>query len=193
MVDSPLSLALPSQLGARRSHTPTRDAHLDHLALKELRGYRDELAQEETRVAYCRRVLRIQLEITRAGRRDQASDLAFSRALRRGAHSRQFGAGRDAILALVPAGGLPAMPDLSPLPGGAPGKARSADPPEPDGHAAAVLLLAIDGQLAGYQDAVRLRISAATVDLIARYRESPALAVRALPVRPVVPPRQVAC
>lgn len=147
---------------------------LDHLALNELRAYRDELAAEETRIAYCRRVLRIQLEMTQEGRRAATTNAAFAAALARGSRVDRLGPGPAAILDMVPAAGLPALPELAAL---------CQDETTSDA------LLAADRQFAAYQEAVRARFKAATAELIARYKERPTLAARVLPLRPPVQPR----
>jgi hypothetical protein len=164
---------------------PARDEAFDHLALGELRAYREDLAQEETRVSYCRRVLATQLIITREGRSDPSAQAAFRRALERGSHSVQLGAGRAPILAVVPADGLPQLPDLATL------WRRDAPSGDAVDHPAlAAALAATDQQLAAYHVAVRGRMGAATAELIARYRERPTLAVRALPLTPVINRRE---
>lgn len=173
----------PTLKDAGRHALSARTADFDHLALRELRTYRTELGQEETRLAYCRRVISIQRELTHAGRTAPATDAAFRRALRRGSRADQLGTGRDAILALVPADGLPPLPDLLAV---STSSEAAAGPSTP----AVEALTEIEDQLAAYQDSVRLRIQAATAELIARYRERPALAVRALPLTPVMNPRE---
>ena len=163
---------------ARRERPPpARHSHFDHLALEELRAYRDTLAQEETQVSYQRRVLQLTLAEAREGRSTAVADSAYQRAL-------ELSAGRTAILDLVPADGLPALPNA---------EERQVPSTEPASRQPASVIGALteaDRQLAAYQESVRVRIAAATTELIARYRERPTLAVRALPLTPVIHPRE---
>lgn len=154
---------------------PERHQDFDHLALDELRAYREKLAQEETRASYGRRVLQIILADLREGRGAEATRSALHRAL-------DLEAGRSALLERVPAGGLPQIS----------ARVRRLDATASGVEPASALaaLAATDRQLGEYQEAVRVRVAAATAELIARYRERPTLAVRALPLTPVVQPRE---
>ncbi|MEP6463201.1 MAG: hypothetical protein ABJC62_07250 [Frankiaceae bacterium] len=149
--------------------TPTCHQDFDHLALEELRRYREMLADQETRVAYARRILHVALLRVRGGVSERTPGSTRQRTV-------NLVPGRDAILALVPADGLPALPDSA--------LAVSSEP-----AASEPALTERDRLLAAYQAAVHARITAATAELIARYRERPTLAVRALPLTPVVHPR----
>jgi hypothetical protein len=78
-----------------------------------------------------------------------------------------------------PQGELAELPDLSSL------WSREADADDP--VATGALLLALEeaeGQLSTYRNALHKRITAATTELIARYREEPTLCLVALPQPP---------
>ncbi len=136
--------------------------------MEELRAYRDQLAGEETQVPYHCRVLDLALIEARGGPDPPAIDWAATLLAERAA-------GRTAILAFVPADGMPELPQVP----------RGREP----GSTVDTLTEAIR-QLTVYQESLEARITAATTELIARYRERPTLALRALPLTPVVQPRE---
>jgi hypothetical protein len=81
-------------------------------------------------------------------------------------------------VSVVPADDIPPLPNLAEL------WDRRAD--EHDEHAQAELdhdLAAAERQLSEYRQALHRRIADATGELIARYREQPALCLTALPLR----------
>jgi hypothetical protein len=170
---------IPAPPAVPRGRRPPPDRHtdFDHLAIDELRAYRTELAEEESRVSYWRRVLQARVDIVRAG----ATGGASREALRRLLSSDRVGAGRTAVVTVVPASGIPPLPHLDAL------WDRDPVPGDDEGNAAfAEALAAAEQELSGYRRALHERIDAATRELVARYREHPALAVRALPLTPPV-------
>jgi hypothetical protein len=148
-----------------------RAPELAHLSLDALRDYRTELVAEETRVSYWRRILQARL--------DQVIGSDDHRALKRlrgvldehGKSSRRL-----AMLPVVHTEDVAPLPDLAVLwettPGG-------------DGdHAPMVARLTeAEHQLSTYRRELHEKLDAATGELIARYRDEPALALQALPLR----------
>ncbi len=194
-VVSQLPAGAESQRRAQRS-TPGRSTHFDHLALDELRAYRNELAEEETRVSYWRRVLQARIDIVRETDGDQAVARPGARAgsrkrnqpnraaLHRVLAQERVNAGRTALVRIVPAEGLPPLPDLGEL------WQRDAVPGDDAGNTRLMSrLTAAEHELSEYRRSLHQRIDAATDELVARYHERPALAVRALPLSPPVRPR----
>jgi hypothetical protein len=153
--------------------TPVRTDEHAHLSLDELRAYRTTLSQEENRVSYWRRILQARLDLLRAG-----AD-ADSTTLRPVLTDERVGAGRRALVEIVPIDDIPPLPDLAGL------WDRLVDPS--DATAVAALdadLSEAEGQLSEYRSVLHQRIGAATGELIARYRDEPALCLSALPVEP---------
>lgn len=164
----------PSTAAATKRALPERSIHFDHLALDELRAYRNDLTDEETRVSYWRRVLQARIDIVRGG-----TALTQQGALHRLLSTETVQAGRTSLIRLVPSVGLPPLPDL--------GELWTLHPVGGDSAADAELLLrlqAAEVQLSAYRKSLHVRIDEATAELIARYRERPALAIRALPLTP---------
>ena len=159
----------------RRPHRgrpePKHAPELAHLGLEALRDYRQELVAEETRVSYWRRILQARL--------DQVIGSDDHHALRRlrgvlddhGQSSRRL-----ALLPVVKTEDAAPLPDLAVLwettPGG-------------DGdHGPMVARLSdAEQELSSYRRSLHERLDAATGELIARYRDEPALALQALPHR----------
>jgi len=152
---------------------PVRTEEHAHLSLDELRHYRSTLAQEESRVSYWRRILQARLDLLRAGAE------ADSETLRPVLTDARVGAGRRALVEIMPVDDIPPLPDLAGL------WDRLVDA----GDAAAVAALDEDlsraeRQLSEYRAVLHRRIEAATGELIARYRDEPALCLSALPSQP---------
>lgn len=167
----------PTDAVQRDKGPPARHRDFDHLAMEELRAYRDTLADAETQVSYQRRVLQATLAEVRGGRAGPATGWLAGRIS-------ELAAGRAEIMSLVPADGLPQLPDPAhrPTPGPAPAQRGAPETVASLGE--------IERRLAAYQASLEERIAAATTELIARYRERPTLALRALPLTPVVHPRE---
>jgi anti-sigma-K factor RsiG len=152
---------------------PERNSAFDHLPLEKLRAYRAALGEEENRVSYWRRILHARIDIIHAGTAVQPADVDSLRAVL----ARSSGVStRTALLSIVPADKLPSLPDLSnlwdrdPIPGDDAGT-----------DALATELARVERQLSAYRTALHERIGAATVELIARYREEPTLCLSVLP------------
>jgi hypothetical protein len=152
---------------------PERTEEHAHLSLDELRGYRKTLADEESRVSYWRRILQARLDLVRAGA-DADSDT-----LRPVLTDRRVGAGRQALVEIMPVDDIPPLPDLAGL------WDRIVDLDDTTALAALEAdLAAAEQQLSEYRAVLHARIGAATSELIARYRDEPALCLTALPVQP---------
>lgn len=152
---------------------PERSQDLAHLGLDELRAYRTALGHEEAQVSYWRRILQARLDLVRTGSvidRDHLRPvLTDSRVL----------AGRQALVEIVPVDDIPPLPRLAEL-----WDRRVADD-DPAGQATLEQDLGeAEAQLSEYRAALHRRMGLATGELIARYREQPALCLSALPLRP---------
>ena len=148
-----------------------RVPHLEHLELSALREYRQDLLTEESRVSYWRRILQARLD-TSVGR-----DGTPAPKLQSVLSEHQESSRRLAVHTVHDAAGVPPLPDLTVLwESGAGNAADGAD----DGIV--VRLAAAEVELSAYRRALHERLDDATSELIARYREKPALALCALPL-----------
>lgn len=155
--------------GGRRTGRPLpcRALELAHLSLDELRDYRQELAAEESRTTYWRRIAQARLDLVihpddhRALQRLRAVLAQHARSSR-----------RLASLPVTAPGESPELPDLAVL------WETAAHGCAPD---LAARLAAAEQQLSAYSGSLHRRMDAATGELIARYHDQPVLALRALP------------
>lgn len=162
---------------AARKHAarpaPERTVQHAHLSLDGLRDYRKALTAEESKVSYWRRIIQARLDVVRAG-----SDLV-SENLRPVLTDARVGAGRQALVEVLPVDDIPPLPDLAGL------WERQVDPGDPAGTALLEAdLAAAERQLSDYRNALHERLGAATSELIARYRDEPTLCLSALPLQP---------
>ena len=166
----------PAALPARKPQvraTPERSEEHAHLSLDGLRTYRTALTAEESRVSYWRRIIQARLDVVRAG-----SDLV-SQNLKPVLTDERIGAGRSALVEIVPVDDIPPLPDLAGL------WERQADPSDAASIAALEADLGVaEKQLSAYRAALHKRLASATSELIARYRDEPGLCLTALPVQP---------
>lgn len=161
--------------GAARP-VPTRNAEFAHLSLDALREYRRALTAEEGKVSYWRRILQARLDVVTAG--GSARDLDPEH-LRPVLTSERVGAGRQALVQVMPVDDIPPLPSLAEL------WDRSVDRSDVEAYAAFEQDLRVaEAQLSAYRNALHRRIGDATHELIARYREQPALCLSALPLDP---------
>lgn len=154
---------------------PQRCPELAHVSLAGLRSYRDELAAEENRVSYWRRLVQARLDLV-VSRPTRATDLAR---LRDVLTETRGGSRRSALLAVAPTEDVPPLPDLLAL--------WSTDPDpsdEAERDALVARLAAAERELSDYRTALHTRLDRATGDLIARYNEDPLSCLAALPTRP---------
>lgn len=160
--------------GGRPGTRPAeRVAHLRHLSLDELRAYRQELITEESRVSYWRRILQARLDLV-------IGDETSLDRLRTVLSDHQQNSRRLAMLPPDGAAGLPPLPDLAVL-------WQTENGGDADGTLVASLEAA-EQELSTYRRSLHDRLDAATGELISRYRDEPALALRALPL-----PRTAEC
>lgn len=160
--------------GAARP-VPTRNADYAHLSLDALREYRRALTAEEGKVSYWRRILQARLDVVQAGSvRELDQDH-----LRPVLTSERMGAGRQALVEVLPVDDIPPLPSLGEL------WDRRVEREDEEGQAALEEDLRVaEAQLSAYRNALHSRIGEATGELIARYREQPSLCLSALPVDP---------
>lgn len=152
---------------------PTRNDGYGHLSIDALRDYRCALTAEESNVSYWRRILQARLDVVTTG-----GELDTDR-LRAVLTTERVGSGRRALVEVLPIDDIPPLPSLAEL------WDRRVDDHDEAGRAAfAQDLLLAEAQLSAYRSALHGRISEATGELIARYREQPALCLTALPLRP---------
>lgn len=135
--------------------------------LDELRAYRQELIVEESRVSYWRRLLHARLDLT-------AEDTRSLSRVRVVLDEHHAASRRLAMAPLADPDQLPPLPDLVTL-------------WDAQGDASDTELLrrlaAAEHELSAYRRSLHARLDAATGELIARYREDPTLALRALPLQ----------
>ena len=157
----------------RSTAVPERSQEFAHLPLVGLRQYRRALTQEESRVSYWRRIIQARLDVVRT----LGGGGPDVEALKPVLGSDRVGAARTALLDIVPVDDIPPLPNLESL---------WAKDPKPDDEAYNEELMAelakAEAQLSAYRQALHRRLSAATTELIARYREEPSLCLSALPL-----------
>ena len=154
---------------------PERDERFDHLGLDALRDYRAALAAEESRVSYWRRIMQARLDSVREGSGCASADDAHLRPVLEDGRVRQ---GRTALVEVLQSDDIPPLPSLAEL------WDRRVAPSDVAGTARlAADLDDAEQQLSAYRSALHRRLAGATGELIARYREQPALCLVALPLR----------
>lgn len=153
---------------------PERSPEFAHLPLVGLRQYRKALTQEESRVSYWRRIIQARLDVVRALGSDEGPGVE---ALRPVLGQDRVGAARTALLDVIPHDDIPPLPNLESL--------WERDPrPGDEAYNAALMtdLSRAEAQLSAYRSALHRRLSNATNELIARYREDPTQCLSALPL-----------
>ena len=168
----------PSPAPRRKSEArplPVRDAAYAHLSVAALRALRTQLTEEESRVSYWRRILQARLDVVQTGT-GRGLDTARLRPVLSPDRVR---AGRTAIVEVLQRDDVPPLPRLDEL--------WERQVPVDDPAATAALetdLRSAEHELSVYRVALHLRITEATGELIARYREQPDLCLSALPLDP---------
>lgn len=155
---------------------PTRDEAYDHLSLEDLRTYRKALTDEENKVSYWRRILQARLDVVVAGATGRELDPALLRPV---LSTERVGAGRRALVEVLPVDDIPPLPRLGEL-----WERRVADGDTAGQVALEQDLRAAERELSAYRAALHRRIALATGELIARYREQPLLCLSVLPAQP---------
>ena len=162
--------------GAARP-VPARSADYAHLSIDALREYRRALTAEEGKVSYWRRILQARLDVVAAGATNgKAIDAEHLRPV---LTSERVGAGRQALIEVLPVDDIPPLPSLAEL---WDREVRTDD--EAGQEAFQHDLRVAEAQLSAYRNALHRRIADATGELIARYREQPTLCLTALPLEP---------
>lgn len=169
--------AVGGRTAASARPTPERSDDFAHLSLSRLRAYRTALGEEENRVSYWRRIVQARLDLVTAGASVNPADVDSLRTVLAGSAR---GGNRQALVTVVPAANdIPPLPDLTEL------WERSPVPGDDTGNAELLEDLSkAERELSDYRNALHRRISAATAELIARYREEPTLCLSALPALP---------
>ena len=162
---------------------PERNPAFAHLSIGDLRAYRQALSDEENRVSYWRRIIQARLDVVRAG---EAGAVRVDN-LRHVLAEARINSGRRALITVLPVEDIPPLPDLAKLWECEP---RADDPSH--NEALARDLAGAEIQLSAYRAALHRRISGATDELIARYREDPSLCLLALPTSPAETKRALA-
>ena len=160
----------------RTAVVPERSPEFAHLPLVGLRQYRKALSQEESRVSYWRRIIQARLDLVRALGSPAGGGPDLD-ALRPVLGQERVGAARNALLDVVPVDDIPPLPNLESL--------WERDPrPGDEAYNDALIaeLVKAEAQLSAYRGALHRRLASATTELIARYREEPALCLSALPL-----------
>ena len=174
---APVAPVPPARAGGRRNGSrpvPERSADFAHLSLDELRDYRRTLTSEEDQVSYWRRIIQARLDVLRAG----ALGTVDGEHLRPVLTDDRVASSRTALVSVVPADDIPPLPNLAEL-----WERRVADDDELGQAELDHDLAVAERQLSEYRAALHRRIADATGELIARYREQPALCLTALPLR----------
>jgi len=152
---------------------PEVDEDHAHLSLPALRAYRTALQAEEGKVSYWRRILQARLDVLRAGGTGGLDPRLLAPVLT----DVRVGAGRTALVEVLPLDDIPPLPRLSQL------WERRVAPDDIEGQRTLELdLIDAEGQLSSYRAVLHRRLAAATGELIARYRQQPGLCLSALPL-----------
>lgn len=158
--------------GAARP-VPSRNADYAHLSMEALREYRRALTAEEGKVSYWRRILQARLDVVQAGSGRELDQEHLRPVLT----SERIGAGRRALVEVLPVDDIPPLPSLGELWD----RRVEAGDVEEQARLEQDLRLA-EAQLSAYRNALHRRIGDATGELIARYREQPSLCLSVLPL-----------
>jgi len=149
-----------------------------HLGLEELRAYRADLQTEEGKVSYWRRIIQARLDVVREGRTAGGTGTLDAARLRPVLADAKVGAGRQALVQVLPVDDIPPLPSLAEL------WERRVEPDDTAGLEALERDLAdAEAQLSEYRAVLHRRLGEATGELIARYHSEPLLCLSALPLQ----------
>lgn len=154
--------------------SPVASAEMAGLDLRQLRGYRQKLTDEEDRVSYWRRLTHARIDVLVAESNSGAA-LSFEDLVR---VLGDTGAGRSrgALVQVRAAEPLPDLPELSAM------WVTEVDPRDAaQVEDALERLRTAERQLTEYRRALHERIDEATGELILRYRADPAAALDLIP------------
>jgi len=163
----------PTTDAGRFRSVPERSPDFAHLSLDGLRAYRRALTAEEGRVSYWRRIIQARLDLVRAAEAGTGTTVDNLRGVFAEA---RVDSGRKALITVVPDEDIPPLPDLAEIWAREPRVGAIEH-----NRALAHDLMKAEAQLSAYRTALHKRLSAATGELIARYREQPDLCLSALP------------
>jgi hypothetical protein len=152
---------------------PERSEELRHMTLDRLRNYRRTLLSEELSTSYWRRLLQARRDLLRS-----SPPLGDRPALRVALTEERPPGGRQSIMALHPAGGMPILPNLPDL-----WATEIAPPGSRQARELTIRLTSAESVLSSYREALHRRLNRATADLVARYHEDPELCFTLLPHR----------
>lgn len=141
------------------------------MTLERLRTYRRTLLREELSTSYWRRLLQARRDLLRSG-----PALGDRAALREALTETRAPGGRQSIMALHPAGGMPILPNLPDL-----WATEVAPAGSPEARGLTIRLTSAESVLSSYREALHRRLNRATADLVARYHEDPRLCLSLLP------------
>lgn len=163
-------MMLPAQrASSSRTAPPQRDPRFNALDLAELRHRRAGLTAEESRVSYWRRIIQARIDLI-----DKGDGISVAEGLSRVLADSRSSHRRIAALSVDCAEGLPPLPDLAEL------WAQMTPTDVPGRTQLLALLRDAESRLSEYRKELHTRIDHVTGELIARYRENPALALTAL-------------
>ena len=141
------------------------------MTLERLRNYRRTLLSEELSTSYWRRLLQARRDLLRS-----SPPLGDRPALRVALTEERPPGGRQSIMALHPAGGMPILPNLPDL-----WATEIAPPGSTQARELTIRLTSAESVLSSYREALHRRLNRATADLVARYHEDPRLCFSLLP------------
>jgi hypothetical protein len=141
------------------------------MTIERLRTYRRTLLSEELSTSYWRRLLQARRDLLRT-----SPPLGDRIALREALAEERSPGGRQSIMALHPARGMPILPLLPDL-----WATEIAAPGTPEARELALRLTSAESVLSSYREALHRRLNRATADLVARYHEDPRLCFSLLP------------
>jgi hypothetical protein len=151
--------------------SPERSDELRHMSLERLRTYRRTLLSEELSTSYWRRLLQARRDLQRS-----SPPLGDRGALRTSLTEERPPGGRQSIMALHPAGGMPILPNLPDL-----WATEIAAPGSSSARELTIRLTSAESVLSSYREALHRRLNRATADMVARYHEDPKLCLSLLP------------
>jgi hypothetical protein len=141
------------------------------MSLDRLRTYRRTLLSEELSTSYWRRLLQARRDLLKSSPR-----LGDRAALRMALTEERPPGGRQSIMALHPARGMPILPNLPDL-WATEVTASGSD----EARDLTLRLTSAESVLSSYREALHRRLNRATADLVARYFEDPRLCFSLLP------------
>ncbi|WP_196792315.1 RsiG family protein [Motilibacter deserti] len=173
------STEVPAQLAPVRRGSqpaPARVPALAHLSLAELRAYRKDLGNEESRVSYWRRLVQARCDVLDSARLHRPERLRDVLAHGQSGPARSAFLTLEATAALPDLAALPELPDLVAL-------WSEVDPQDNEARSELMgRLAAADLALSTYRKGLHERLDLATRELVARYAEDPRQCLVALPL-----------